>query len=232
MNTEIDPFNVWVLTFTFVAVGVFMFTPYVKSVATWFVTIIHEFGHAVFSLLTLNGISAIKLHRDGSGSTATLHSAGLFSRLTRIIVLFAGYTAPIYLGFALITLNVNEQSLVAFYIVVGIGLLTLVFLRSWFGIIILAVYFLSLFFALTVNNAQFLPVFINFLGILFLVGGIKDLVKVAGPVFLRNKYEMSASSDFHILQEESIFRIPAQVWYVFYVLINAAIMLVLVLLVV
>lgn len=224
MNFTFDPFNGWVLLLTFITVLIFMFVPYLKTVATWFVTIIHEAGHAIFSLLTGNGISAIRLHKDGSGSTDTLHVSGLFSRLFRIIVLFAGYTAPIYLGFGLIMLNLNDLAMVAFYILLVIGLLTLVFLRSWFGIIILAIYFLSLFAVMVVNNGATLPLFVNFLGFLFVALGLKDLIQVAGPVFMKKKYSMSASSDFHILQEESLFHIPAQAWYVFYVIINGIIL--------
>lgn len=225
---NIMPFNIWVLLGTLVAVLSFIFLPYVRNVAEWFVTIIHEAGHGVFSLLTGNGISGIKLHRDGSGSTTTTHYRNIFSKLFRVIVLFAGYSAPIYLGITVIVLNIMGFYLAAFYVLLAIGLLTLIFLRNLFGIIILGLYFLALGIGVAVFNGQWLPVLVNFFGFLFLIKGIMDIVKITKPVFTMKANDMQTMSDFHILQNESLFHIPAQAWYVIFVLTNVTIITVIV----
>lgn len=219
---KINPFDLWVLIPTVLSVVAFVAVPYVRKVAEWFVTIIHEAGHGVFSLLTGNGISGIKLHRDGSGSTTTTHYRNIFSKITRTIVLFSGYSAPIYLGVILAVLNLQSWGVAAFYVLIGVGLMTLIFLRNFFGIIILGLYFLILAGGMFFANGEYMPAVVNFFALLFLIGGMKDIILIAKPVFQSGRYNLNTMSDFHILQEESMFNIPAQVWYIIFILWNVA----------
>jgi hypothetical protein len=218
----VNPFEVWTLVFTIIGVLAFVFVPYVRKVAEWFVTIIHEVGHGFFSLITGGGISGIALHKDGSGSTNTTHRVGLFTWFTRTIVLFAGYATPLYLGVFMLFMTVNGHAQAMFYVLIGIGILTLIFIRNFFGILIVFLYFASLGVGMLLYQGAYIPVFVVFFGILFVFRGILDLLTAGYLVFFVPRNDpLFQRSDFHILADESFFGIPEHVWYVVYIILNA-----------
>jgi hypothetical protein len=220
--TSINPFELWTFVFTIIGVLAFIFVPYIRKVAEWFVTIIHEVGHGVFSLITGGGIRGISLHKDGSGATNTTHRVGLFTWLTRTVVLFAGYATPIYLGVFMLFMTANGNAQAMFYVLVGIGVLTLIFIRNFFGIVIMFLYFAALGAGILLQQGAFIPVFVVFFGMLFVLRGIYDLIIAGYLVFFIGRNDPNFQrSDFHILSDESFFRIPEQAWYIIYILLNA-----------
>lgn len=219
----VNPFELWTFVFTIIGVLAFIFVPYIRKVAEWFVTIIHEVGHGLFSLLTGGGISGISLHKDGSGATNTTHRVGLFTWFSRSIVLFAGYATPIYLGVFMLLMTANGNGQAMFYVLVGLGVLTLIFIRNLFGIIIMFLYFATLAAGLLLFQGVYIPIFVVFFGMLFVLRGIYDLGVAGYLVFFIGRNDPNFQrSDFHILADESFFHIPEQVWFVFYILLNAA----------
>jgi len=199
----------------FAGVLVVVFVPYISRVASWFVTIVHETGHGVMSII-LPGVSlsSFKLHSNGAGESGSSHQVGPFYKLSRIIELFSGYSFPIYLGTAMIAAAaLFDNTTFGVIVLVAMGVLTLVYLRNWFGLLILVVYFSVLFvlWALRMHlNEEYVIVF---MGLLFLVRGLYDLISASVLVF--GEYDESGS-DFHLLEEET--HIPAKFWYVFYIL--------------
>lgn len=192
-----------------------VFVPYIRKVSEWFVTIIHEFGHALVALLLGGGINGIKLHADGSGVTVTKQAQGLFYKLFRRIILFAGYSFPLYIGIALMVTVVTKNINVGMGILLVMGLLTFIFLRNWFGLVIILIYFAVLFAFWqfhTVLDGKYL---VLFMGMLFVIRGIYDIVIVAKLVFRRDVID---ESDFHLLANESW--LPRQVWYIIFVLLQ------------
>lgn len=193
-----------------------IFIPYIRKVAEWFITIVHEMGHGIFALLLGGGIGAIKLHPDGSGSTATYQRRGLFAKPINRIVLFAGYSFPIYLGASLILTAMAGNTLYGTVALIAMGILTFIFLRNWFGFLIIIIYggMLALFYAFPTYLGE--EKLILFLGFFFVVRGIYDIIVVANSVF--RTHEEEGQSDFHILAADSWF--PAQVWYILFVTIQ------------
>lgn len=209
----INPFE----PLTFAIIGILtlasVFVPYVRRVSEWFVTIIHEVGHAVASVVTLGGVHSIKLRMNGAGETTTLNSSGFFSWFRRVFVLFAGYGSPIFFGLLLIWGVRNNQTQVMFYVLLGTALLTLIFIRNFFGLLIVALYFVFLGVGIAIAQAYFLPAVLVFFGLLLTVRGVVDLVVAGKLVFIDNH----GGTDFDLLSESTIIRIPAKVWYVLYV---------------
>lgn len=197
-------------------VAVCIFVPYIRKVAEWFVTIVHELGHGIFALLLGGGIGAIKLHSDGSGSTSTLQRRGLFAKPISRIVLFAGYSFPIYLGASLILTAMSGNTVFGTVVLISMGILTFIFLRNWFGFLIIIIYggTLALFYALPeILGEEYL---ILFMGFLFLLRGVYDVIAVSRMVF--GDYLGDNESDFDILASDSWF--PAQFWYIFFVTVQ------------
>jgi len=192
--------------------------PYVKKVSNWFITIIHEFGHAITALFLGGGIQGIRLHSDGSGSTHTYQSNGILYKLVRRIILFAGYSFPIYIGLALLIVAALGKYELGSILLVIIGILTFVFLRNWFGFLIIFVYFGTLIAFWLMRFQVDNKYLIIFMGFLFLIGGLHDIIQVSKIVFRK---EVAAESDFHLLASESWF--PAPVWYITFIIVQTII---------
>lgn len=211
MNFQIE--GGWTYLAVFGVVLVCVFVPYIRKVSEWFVTIIHEFGHALTALLLGGGINGIKLHADGSGVTITKQARGLFYKLFRRIILFAGYSFPLYIGIALMVTVVTNNVSVGMVILLVMGLLTFIFLRNWFGLVIILIYFAVLFVFWQFHTVLDEKYLVLFMSMLFIIRGAYDIVMVAKLVFRR---EVTDESDFHLLANESW--LPRQVWYVIFVL--------------
>jgi hypothetical protein len=192
------------------------FVPFISRVSTWFVTIVHEIGHALTALVLQGRIVAIRLHSDGGGDTQTSHHVNPLYKIVRIIELFAGYSFPIYLGASLIVSSVlYNNSTYGTVVLLAIGLITLIFLRNWFGLIILFVYFsvFSIFWVTRLYLNE--DYFIAFMGGVFLVKGLADLVTAAIQTFDNGS---EAWTDFHFLEDEYFF--SAKFWYVCFILVQ------------
>lgn len=193
-----------------------LFVPYIRKIAEWFVTIIHELGHGISALLLGGGIRGIKLHADGSGLTETSHNLNIFFRLVNRIVLLMGYAFPVYLGIALLIAAMGDLIDLGVWVLIGMGVLTLIFIRNLFGLLIVAIYFLTVFGVLIMHLHVDTVFLLLFMGMLFTVRGIYDIIMVAKMVFLGTS---EGASDFDLLAETSWF--PAQVWYVIFILLHS-----------
>lgn len=194
---------------------ILVFLPYVQRVSSWFITIIHEAGHGVLSLVTGGGIHSIVLRADGSGEAQTLSSASLFSWFRRVIVLFAGYSSPIILGIGLLLAVKTNNAQIGLYVLTGVGVLTLLFIRNFFGVLILAMFFSALWGTVATKDGYVLGWVVTLFACVYIVGGVRDLVRAGVMVFLG----LPAETDFHFLQQSTYMFIPAQVWYVMYIIL-------------
>lgn len=223
----VETVNVFSTPIIFITIGAALlcaFTPYVRKIFVWFTTIMHEMGHAFFSLITGGGITGIKLHLNGSGVTHTTHTVGT-AWFTRKIVLFAGYATPIYLGISIIYFSYKGYSQVMFYILVGVAALTLIFIRNIAGLLITLLYIGALLAVSFIQQGAYEMVAVFFFGVILFVRGVWDLIMAGYMVFTMPAHgEDSPGTDFHILNSESALRIPAKAWYVSYILINIVIL--------
>lgn len=195
--------------------------PYVRRVSEWFVTIVHEVGHGVTALLLGGGINGIKLHQNGGGLTETRLSLGFFFRIINRIVLFAGYSFPIYLGISLFLTAASGNITYGVIVLVTLGLLTLIFIRNLFGIVIVVVYAATLFSLWSLQDVFEPKYVIAFFGLLFCVRGILDLIRAGIYVF---NFDIDVETDFDILADSSWF--PAKFWYITYLLTQTVIVLI------
>jgi Peptidase M50B-like len=94
------------------------------------VTIAHEGGHAVVAVLTGRGLSGIRLHADGSGST---FHVGRDGGIGLVLTAFGGYPAPALFGLVGATLVSTDRAAASLWLVVVLLVATLVHVRNVFG---------------------------------------------------------------------------------------------------
>jgi hypothetical protein len=99
-------------------------------VARTVVTIAHEGGHAMVAVLTGRRLSGIRLHSDTSGVTV---SVGRTTGPGMVFTSLAGYVAPSLLGVGAAGLVTVGWTAPLLWIGVGLLLVTLVYVRNWFG---------------------------------------------------------------------------------------------------
>ena len=102
----------------------------VWRVARTVVTIAHEGGHALVAVLTGRRLSGIRLHSDTSGVTV---SVGRTTGPGMVFTALAGYLAPSLLGLTAAGLVTVGWTLPLLWIAVVLLLITLVYVRNWFG---------------------------------------------------------------------------------------------------
>lgn len=195
--------------------SIFTFTPYLRKITEWFIVIIHELGHGFMALLFGGGISGIRLNPDGSGSAGTTHRQTSLYKIGRTATLFAGYAFPIYFGAALLIATFLGHAEMGIIILISLGILTLFFLRNFFGFIIIFIYLAFLIilnFFIPAIDTEYI---VTFMGFLFIIRGIYDLIQIAPIVF--NK-QIQSESDFHILAQESSFIHSPAIWFILFTL--------------
>jgi len=99
-------------------------------VARTVVTIAHEGGQAMVAVLTGRRLSGIRLHSDAAGVTV---SVGRTTGPGMVLTSLAGYVAPSLLGLGAAGLVTVGWTAPLLWIGVGLLLVTLVYVRNWFG---------------------------------------------------------------------------------------------------
>lgn len=169
-----------------------------------FVTVVHELGHAYAGLMTGRIITGIKLHLNHSGTTHSIGRPGIGA----VWAGFWGYPTPAVIGAALIWASINGWSGAALSVGTIIIVLTILFIRNFFGILIIAACAVASWALAWYAPESILGYITVSLGIALLVGGIRDWFKVVN-VHLRRRDELS-SSDAYILFRQTL--IPSPVW--------------------
>lgn len=167
-----------------------------------FITIFHEVGHAVTSLLFRGQVKSIRINADGSGDTTSSHRVQGGYKLFRLLILLSGYSFPITTGIIIFLSVFTNNYIAGFWIIVIISAISVIFIRNLFGLAIVSI------FAVLVTLPYFfffdaLPYVIFGLGALMLAGGIKDLLLISFVVCIKNGGE---GSDFSLIRDE--FYIP------------------------
>jgi len=195
------------------------FIPKVKYLAQTLGTITHELGHAVVVMPfggRLQGIK-LRLNTEGEAVVAIPRYSFPFYHLLRIVNLFAGYSAPLYLSLLLYVCLVNEWYL-GLTITFGVmSLLILFFIRNWFGLLI-AVMFAGLNALFIVVLPEYIDEYALTVAVMLLIRGLVDIYDVARWTF-KNKLE---HSDFTIAAKE-LHGTP-QLWFVLFSVFHAALL--------
>ncbi|MDR6436464.1 hypothetical protein J2790_001585 [Paenarthrobacter nicotinovorans] len=173
----------------------------------WFglyVTFVHELGHAYAALMTGRFVHGLRIGLDHSGRLVSSGRSAFGAAWSG----FWGYPAPAVVGFGLIAAFAAGRSGAAMSVGALILLVSLIFLRNATGILVAVV---------SAATAQLLilfatPAAVNYvvlaLGVALSVGGVRDLLKLAG-VHTRRRDRLAASDAFILGRTTGI---PAFVW--------------------
>lgn len=170
-----------------------------------YITVIHEYGHAVANILTLGRPSGIKAHfANGGGETHSMRPRGFLSGIGAIISGLAGYPAPIIMGLALILSVPGGWSHIMNMTALILFTIFILLMRNIAGFL-LAISTAGYFLLSTMN-----PVLGESLalgaGAVLLVGGVVDMVVLVG-YWVRG---VAGETDLGILQGR--FLLPKFVW--------------------
>ncbi len=205
------------LVFVAVLVGALLpFVPFLGRVARVAATIVHEVGHCVVVVPFGGRIERIDLHPDGSGEAwVRLGRVPAAVRwAVRIANLFAGYSAPVWAGVLLLAGVLHGSRWLPVVVLGVVGLVALAFVRNWFGLLVVVGFdALALWVALRPSEATVLVV--AGVGAAFVVDGVRSVVAVARWLLTGARVQ----TDFHIAAAEM--RLPAAVWFVLFVAVNA-----------
>lgn len=167
------------------------FGDFITLPITLFVTFLHEFGHAIASLISGGTVHGIDINIDGSGCTTS--SGGINS-----IVCIGGYIGSIILGNLMILLSNSRQSRIVIYVLSALMIFTSLY---WFSDIYTTLMLIT-FSIVLILLSKFKKYVLLFLGIASVAYIIKD-------------YDVGPSSD--LAQYSGI--ISAQIWmYVWLIL--------------
>jgi len=198
---------------------VFCFTPKVKYAAQTLGTITHELGHAVVVMPfggKLRGIK-LRLNTEGEAVVSLPRYPFPFYHLLRIVNLFAGYSAPLYMGILLYVLLKNEWYTALAILFGFMSIVILLFIRNWFGIII-ALAFAAVNALFIFGIPDYIDEYALTVAVILLVRGLTDIYDAARWTF---KNQLS-SSDFVIASEE--LHGSPQFWFVTFCVFHAALL--------
>lgn len=199
--------------------SVVSFTPRIKYLAQTLTTITHELGHAVAVMPFGGKLRGIKLRltTEGEAVVSIPRWPFPFYHLVRILNLFAGYSAPIYLGMFFIAAVSNHWDTAARTTLGIMSILVLLFIRNWFGLLITVCFAAMNAIVITMFQTIFTQ-YILVLAFILLIRGVIDIWMAGKWTFTR----ALESSDFVIASNE-LFG-PPQLWYLLFCLFHLPIM--------
>jgi hypothetical protein len=195
------------------------FTPRVKYLSQTLTTITHELGHAVAVMPFGGRLQGIKLRLTTEGEAVVSIPRWPFPiyHCVRILNLFAGYSAPIYVSLFFI-FSIASGWDTAVKVTLGImSALVLLFIRNWFGLLV-ALSFAAFNAAMVILLPNVFPQYALTLAFILLIRGVIDIYKAGEWTFKR----ALASSDFVIASEELVG--PPQLWYVLFCVFHLPVM--------
>ncbi|MFL4472806.1 M50 family metallopeptidase [Paeniglutamicibacter sp. MACA_103] len=183
-----------------------------------YVTFVHELGHAFAALATGRFVHGLKIRMDHSGELVSSGKPGF----SAVFSGFWGYPAPAAVGLALVGSTYYGHASAALSIGALALLVSLIFLRNWAGIAVALCSALAAQLLVVFTPARAIAWVVLGLGLMLLVGSVRDLFKVLG-VHTRRR-GLVASSDAYILATRSW--LPAWFWLLgFVVVIGGAVLI-------
>jgi hypothetical protein len=177
-------------------------------------TATHELGHAFAAVTSGQRLSGIRLRFDHSGTTTTYSR----SKLATVWSCFWGYPVPAVVGAAFVWCGFNGWGPAA--IAAGTVALatTLVFLRNAAGFLITTGAILGCMALIFLVPAGFVGHTAVTLGLVLLVGAVRDLIKLT-HVHLRRRDRL-ATSDAYLLYRATA--VPSGIWILLFTTLVAA----------
>jgi hypothetical protein len=228
MNFPDNPWNTFLSAFSRTDVPVVTFTELVLAVCivtalsiprrSWryvglLATATHELGHAFAAVTSGQRLSGIRLRLDHSGTTTTYSR----SKLATVWSCFWGYPVPAVVGAAFVWCGFNGWGPAALAVSTVALAATMLFLRNPAGFLITTAAIggnIALIFLVPDGFVGHVSVI---LGLVLLVGAVRDLIKLT-HVHLRRRDRL-ASSDAYLLYRAT--SIPSGVWIVLFTVLVA-----------
>lgn len=177
------------------------------------ITIAHEGGHALASVLTGRRLQSIRLHYDTSGLTVSKgrpHGPGM------VLTLLAGYAAPSLLGLVGAYILAADRISLLLWIAVALLLLMLLMIRNLYGMLAVLVTG-GVVFAISWYASPAVQAGFAYAGVWFLLlGGVRPIFELAG------QRRRGRARDSDVDQLGAITHVPAGLWLGFYVVATIA----------
>ena len=190
------------------------------------ITIAHEGGHAVASLLSGRRLDGIRLHADTSGETV---SRGKRSGPGIVVTAFAGYVSPPLLGAGAAALLAAHRVTLLLSLFLLLLVVTLLMVRNWYGMLAVLVTGGSLFAVSWLAGPALRAAFAYGVVWFLLFGGLRPVAELArtrtGGVRLPPGRRLAAGraatgvSDAD--QLAALTRIPRGLWVALFALVAA-----------
>ncbi|WP_104043951.1 M50 family metallopeptidase [Arthrobacter sp. ZGTC412] len=228
MNLPDNPWNTFISAFSRTEVPVITFTELVLAVCivtalsiprrSWkyvglLATATHELGHAFAAVTSGQRVSGIRLRLDHSGTTTTYSR----SKLATVWSCFWGYPVPAVVGAAFVWCGFNGWGPAALAVSTVALAATLLFLRNPAGFLITSAAIAGNIALIFLVPAGFVGHVSVILGLVLLVGAVRDLIKLT-HVHLRRRDRL-ASSDAYLLYRATA--IPSGAWIVLFTVLVA-----------
>ncbi|HEX4831310.1 MAG TPA: M50 family metallopeptidase [Trebonia sp.] len=179
------------------------------------ITIAHEGGHAVVSLLTGRKLEGIRLHSDTSGVT---YSRGRQNGPGMVATAAAGYVAPSLLGLASAWLLATHHVTAMLWLLLALLVATFLAIRNAYGVVALlvtaGVIFAVSHFASSVWQAAFSYATVWFL----LIGGVRPVIELQQERrrAIARRQPLSSDAD----QLARLTRMPGGAWVALFALVT------------
>jgi len=176
-------------------------------------TATHELGHAFAALTSGQRLSGIRLRLDHSGTTTTFSR----SKLATVWSCFWGYPVPAVVGAAFVWCGFNGWGPAAIAASAVILAATLVFLRNAAGFLITIGAILGCIALIFLVPAGFVGHTAVMLGLVLLVGAVRDLIKLT-HVHLRRRDRLATSDAYLLFRATAV---PSGIWILLFTVIVA-----------
>ena len=176
-------------------------------------TATHELGHAFAAVTSGQRLSGIRLRLDHSGTTTTFSR----SKLATVWSCFWGYPVPAVVGAAFVWCGFNGWGPAAIAASAVILAATLVFLRNAAGFLITIGAILGCIALIFLVPAGFVGHTAVMLGLVLLVGAVRDLIKLT-HVHLRRRDRLATSDAYLLFRATAV---PSGIWILLFTVIVA-----------
>jgi hypothetical protein len=217
----------WAIAASAAVAAVIVISPRLWRLTRIVITIAHESGHAVASLLSGRRLEGIRLHADTSGETV---SRGRRSGPGIVVTALAGYVTPPLLGAAAAVLLATHRVtlLLSLFLLLLVG--TLLMVRNWYGGLAVLLTGGSLFAVIWLAGPALRAAFAYGVVWFLLFGGIRPVAELARtrtrgvplPPGRRLAAGRAAMGTSDADQLAALTRIPRGLWVTLFALVAVA----------
>lgn len=176
-----------------------------RHLASPYVTIIHEYGHAVANIVTLGRPSGIKAHfSDGGGVTHYFRKRGFLHGIGTVVSGLSGYPAPILFGLALICSVSGGYNQIILTVSTVVACIFILLMRNLSGFVIAI--FTAAYFFVAANGSDLGVNMTYWAGSFFLIAGVKDFIRLCEYYFRG----IAEETDLGLLKQSHL--LPQFVW--------------------